>query len=83
MQLENGGQVDLSSFLSKPQQLRLESNLLSLENGGQVDLSEFIDLPQQIHLNESILQLDRGGECRFMKSIIRNPRTTKSTMAKR
>ncbi|MGC6422664.1 MAG: hypothetical protein ACON43_07620 [Flavobacteriaceae bacterium] len=61
MQLENGGQVDLSSFLSKPQQLRLESNLLSLENGGQVDLSEFIDLPQQLHLNELILQLDRGG----------------------
>ena len=60
--LENGGRVDLSSYVDPPQQLSLQSNTLILERGGQVVLPNPSVAPQTQSLANDILVLDRGGQ---------------------
>ena len=62
LSLENGGRVDLSSYVDPPQQLSLQSNTLILERGGQVVLPNPSVAPQTLSLANDILVLDRGGQ---------------------
>lgn len=44
-----------------PQQLSLDSNILTLENGGSADLTPYLNTPQQLSFANDVLSLENGG----------------------